>query len=454
MLNTAWLTPQAEWGINLAIVLLLLFLSSLLSAAEKAYFSLDHEDVLWLKEQNIRRTRRVLRLLDKPRYLLATLVLGNTAINISIVLIVGTLLAPFLPAGWALLLTQGGISALFIIFFGELLPKIYAGTHRRTVAIFAAVPIRLIHVITLPANFLLAYGSQVIDMRSRQIAASEEGTHPALLPPNNSNEPANHGNAAQNIAIASEPTNPIDIAKYAKQDVNILKSYINFASLSVRAAMRARTDVIAINEEATFQDLMSVFKETAYSRLPVYEDDLDHIKGVVYIKDMLAHIDTIGDGWDWHSSLRPILFVPENKKLNQLLSEFQQKRLHFAAVVDEFGHTAGIITLEDILEELVGEIEDESDEPETSLFQKIGEQSYLFQASCPLDDAREILHLPQEFFARWQQEVDTLAGVVLIQHGAMPVKGVMVQIEGLCLTVAAANRRRIESIQVDLTQTN
>lgn len=446
MLSFSWFTPQVEWGLNLAIVVVLLFLSSLLSAAEKAYFSLDHEDVLWLKEQNVRRARRVLRLLDKPRYLLATLVLANTAMNISLVLVLGGLLAPFLH-GWVLLLTQGGAAALLIMFFGELLPKIYASSHKRTVAIFAAVPIRLIHLITLPANFMLAYGSQVIDMRTRQMTATEEGTHPALLPPTPEVQP----NAAANAPAATETISPIDIAQYAKQDINILKSYINFSNVIVRTAMRARTDVIGINKEATFQELMSVFKETAYSRLPVYEDDLDHIEGVVYIKDMLAHIDTDGDSWDWRSSLRPILFVPENKKLNQLLSEFQQKRLHFAAVVDEFGHTAGIITLEDILEELVGEIEDESDEPETSLYQQIGERSYLFQASCPLDDAQEILHLPENFFARWQQEVDTLAGVVLIQYGAMPTKGTIVQIEGLCLTVVAANRRRIESIQVDLT---
>ncbi len=413
-------------------------MSSLLSAAEVAYFSLTHEDIILLKERNTRATRRVLRLIDKPRYLLATLLLSNTLINIGIVLMLGLFFSHTGLNTWLELLLQGSTAAVLIMFFGELLPKIYGGQHALGVATFAAVPIRLIHVLTLPANLLLVFGSNILQMRSQQMqrAAQQNDTT------NNNN------NTEQEQRNGS--SNPLDVAAYAKQNVQILKSFVNFSSTTVRSAMRMRGDIVGVNVNAPFKEIMQVFKETSYSRLPVYEDNIDHIQGVVYIKDMLAHIDDYNDEWDWHSSSRPVLYVPENKKLDQLLSEFQQKRIHFAVVVDEFGHTGGIITLEDILEELVGDIEDESDEPAEINYQQPDENTYIFNATYGLLDLCELLHLDKDFFKEWEQEVDTLAGLVIIQHGALPPVGTVVQVDNLVFTVLAANERKIEKIQLKI----
>lgn len=395
-----------------------------------AYFSLTHEDIITLKERNTRAARRALRLLDRPRYLLATLLLANTLININIVLLLGLFIQPLVDSAWLALLLQGCCAAFLIMFFGELLPKIYGGQHALKVAVFAAVPIRLIHVLTLPANALLVFGSNIIKMRTQQSRHGYDGQHSP-------------------VADTAPPT-PLDVAAYAKQEVHILKSYVNFSSLTVRTAMRNRPDVVAVNINAPFQEIIQVFKETAYSRLPVFEENIDHIKGVIYIKDMLAHFDDTNDDWDWTSVARSVLYVPDNKKLAQLLTEFQQKRIHFAVVVDEFGHTAGIITLEDILEELVGDIEDESDEPEELHYQKIDEETYIFHATFNLHDLCQLLHLPNHYFARWEQEVDTLAGLILIQHGAMPPVGTAIQIDNLHFTVLAANERKIETVQLEI----
>jgi gliding motility-associated protein GldE len=434
-----WLNPNLEIGLSLLFIIGLLSLSSLLSAAEVAYFSLTHEDIITLKERNTRATRRVLRLIDKPRYLLATLLLANTLISIGIVLILGLLYSSFFEDNTFLVFAlQGGTAAILIMFFGELLPKIYGGQHALAVAIFAAVPIRLIHVLTLPANLLLVFGSNILQMRSQQMQRNmyENDTNSS----NNNTEPEQRNGSS----------NPLDVAAYAKQNVQILKSFVNFSSTTVRVAMCMRADVVAVNINAPFKEIMQVFKETSYSRLPVYEDNIDHIKGVVYIKDMLAHIDDHNDEWHWHSSCRAVLYVPENKKLDQLLSEFQQKRIHFAVVVDEFGHTGGIITLEDILEELVGDIEDESDEPEEIAYQQPDENTYIFNATFSLLDLCELLHLDKYFFKEWEQDVDTLAGLVIIQHGALPPVGTIVQVENLVFTVLAANERKIEKIQLKI----
>jgi putative hemolysin len=439
-----WLNPNLEFGLSLLIILGLLSLSSVLSAAEVAYFALTHEDIIELKERNNRSARRVLRLIDKPRYLLATLLFANTAINITIVLLVGVLLTHFIATQWLLFLLQGTISVVLVMFFGELLPKIYAGQHALKVAIFAAVPIRLIHVITLPANIILIFGSNILKMRSQQIRLThEEQEKNSPTPPIGEHEQRKNS------------TNPIEVAAYAKQDVQILKSYVNFSNTTVRTAMRMRPDVIGINHTAPFSEVMQVFKDTAYSRLPVYEENLDHIRGVVYIKDMLAHLDNHNDEWDWLTTCRSVLYVPDNKKLDQLLSEFQQKRIHFAVVVDEFGHTAGIITLEDILEELVGDIEDESDEPEETNYQRVDEQTYIFNAVISLFDLCELLHLPKDYFDEWVQEVDTLAGLILIQHdGTMPPVGTVVTVDKLVFTVLAANERKIESVKLHINNDN
>lgn len=434
-----WLNPNLEIGLSLLFIIGLLSLSSLLSAAEVAYFSLTHEDIILLKERDTRATRRVLRLIDKPRYLLATLLLSNTLINIGIVLMLGLLFPYFVESKWLILCLQGSTAAILIMFFCELLPKIYGGQHALAVAIFAAVPIRLIHVLTLPANLLLVFGSNILQMRSQQMQRAAQQNDTATNNNNNTEQEQRNGSS-----------NPLDVAAYAKQNVQILKSFVNFSSTTVRAAMRMRSDIVGVNVNAPFKEIMQVFKETSYSRLPIYEDNIDHIQGVVYIKDMLAHIDDHNDEWDWHSSSRAVLYVPENKKLDQLLSEFQQKRIHFAVVVDEFGHTGGIITLEDILEELVGDIEDESDEPAEINYQQPDENTYIFNATYGLLDLCELLHLDKDFFKEWEQEVDTLAGLVIIQHGALPPIGTIVQVDNLVFTVLAANERKIEKIQLKI----
>ena len=431
-----WLNSEVKFGLEIVLLFIFVGLSALLSAAEVAYFSLTHQDIINLKEQNKASAKRALNLIEDPRHLLATLLVVNTILQIGIVLMLGLLLSVFYMPAWLEVLVQGSISMLLILFFSQLLPKIYGGQHAMKVAQFSSLILRLLNFLSLPTNFILLKGSKLINTRAHQLEATRRNAY----------SPSNH-HAEQN---QEEDSNAMQMASYARQDVALLKNYVNFSKKTVRTAMRSRADVVAVNITAPFEEIMAVFQESNYSRLPVYEEDLNHIKCVVYIKDMIAHINEKPGTWDWHSTCREVLYVPENKKLDHLLSDFQQNRMHFAVVIDEFGQTAGIITLEDILEELVGDIEDESDEPELLNYQRLDENTYELDSMISLNDLCELLHLPSDYFAAWDQEVDTLAGLILIQYGAMPVEGTIVKARDLTFTVLSANARKIETVQLEM----
>lgn len=434
-----WLNPEVKIGLEIVLLIVFVGLSALLSAAEVAYFSLTHQDIINLKEQEKPSAKRALFLINQPKELLATLLVFNTTLHIAIVLVLGLVLSFFeLPTGIELI-AQGAIAMLLILFFSQLVPKIYGGQQAMKVAQSASLVLRVFHFLFAPINFILLRGSKHFNTRARQLEATRQDNY--AVSSNN------------NVVEQQQEEAPIALpmASYARQDIALLKNYVNFSKKTVRMAMRSRADIVAVNIEATFEEIMQVFQESNYSRLPVFEEDLNHIKCVVYIKDMIAHINEKPGLWDWHSSCREVLYVPQNKKLENLLSDFQQNRMHFAVVIDEFGQTAGIITLEDILEELVGDIEDESDEPEILNYQRIDDTTYQLDSMISLSDLCELLSLPSDYFAAWDQEVDTLAGLILIQYGAMPVEGTVVKARDLTFTVLSANARKIETVKLELT---
>lgn len=429
------LHPLWQIGFGVVSILILLGLSGVISAAEVAYFSLTPADILALQTNNSRPAHRVVRLLESPRYLLSTLLIANTFINIAVVLVMGILLYDWILQNPIWLWVQGILAAGFIIVFGEIAPKIYGSQRPLDIAIRLGWTVRMLRTFFMPANVLLVNSSRFIENRLRlrwhQLQHDE----------------VSERDIEQAIEISIQQT------PYAKQDVAMLKSLVHFSNTSVRTAMRPRIELVAIPTHAPFSEVIQTFRESAYSRIPVYKDDINHIVGVLHTKDILAHLDKT-DAWEWVTLCREPLFVPENKKLDDLLASFQALRAHLAIVIDEFGKTSGIVTMEDVLEEVVGDIEDEFDEPAPASFTQINQTTFIFDATTPLDEVCDALHLHNERFKTWQQDADTLAGLLLILHGMMPESGTKIELDELEFLVLEANERKIERVQLTLIDQN
>lgn len=441
-------------------ILLLLVLSGLISGSEVAYFSLTANDYGEIEELDSKAGKTVLALKDFPRRLLATILITNNFINIAIVLISEWLLGQLLPeklfSGWAESLTASipaldfltetqlatgikfsitviGVTFLLVLF-GEVAPKVYARYNKLRLALAMAGPINFLLGLFKPFSFILVNGAAIFE---RQLE-------------NHSQDAASA--SQQDIDEAIDLTVSLDEhgEEGGRQDVDILKRIVQFANVTVRQIMRSRVDVVAVEQGINFHELLAVIREHGYSRIPVFEEDFDKVRGLLYVKDLLGHRREQAN-FDWRKLVREeVLYVPENKKISDLLKDFQQQKMHLAIVVDEYGGTEGIVTLEDVLEEVIGDIQDEFDEDDSLIYEQIDDLNYVFDGKTLLNDLCRVLNLPTSTFDDQKGDAESLAGLLLEVLGQFPEPEREVECGEYRLKVMSLSKRRIEEVLITL----
>lgn len=418
---------KLTFGVALAItvMILLLIVSGFVSGSEVAYFSLSPANIKELEESNNRYSRMVLQHLKMPGRLLATILIANNFVNVGIV-VISTFIANsmFVISGpaWVGFVMQIVIVTFLILFFSEIFPKIYAFRFSVTFALLTAPSLRFFSKLFWPVSSFLIYSTSIVNKR----LVKHSG----------------------NISL-DELSDALELTgKHLAEEEHILKGIIKFGNIDVCDIMKSRVDIIAADINSSFKDLLKLINDFGYSRIPVFEDTFDKIKGVLYVKDLLPHIDK-PKSFKWQSLIRPSYFVPESKKINDLLKEFQTNRMHMALVVDEYGGTSGIVTLEDILEEIVGEIIDESDE-ENPFYKKIDNHNFIFEGKTLLNDFYKITKVEDSVFNEVKGEADTLAGLILEIREDLPEKNDKLVFKNFVFEILAVDERRIIKVQVNI----
>ena len=407
------------------VLLLLLICSALISGSEVAFFSFNASDLENLEENNA-ENERINNLLKQPEELLGTILIANNFVNVGIVILSSFLLNEyFSPENWstlAVFLVEILSITTVLLLFGEILPKVYARSSRLSFARLVAGFLSGIHKILLPLSRRL---SKTVNR------LSIEGKGPSI--------------SVDDLEQALELTSD-DNTKEEEQ--RILKGIVRFGSTSVKEVMTPRTSVVAIDEKTGYHEALNKMTESGYSRIPVFEENLDQIKGLLYVKDLLPYMDA-SEKFGWQDLMRQPFFVPESKKIDDLLGEFQRRRVHLAIVVDEFGGTSGVITLEDVLEEIVGEISDEFDDDDLS-YSKLDDYNFVFEASIPLIDLCRVLDLPKDRFDAVDGESDTLAGLVLELAGKFLDKGEVISYDEFTFLVESTDQRKIIRVKITI----
>lgn len=420
-------SPDFKIIIGLVVLLLLLAGSALMSASEVAYFSLSPEEIDRFKGNRDRKSETVMKLYSKPEKLLSTILVVNNTVNITIVLLSAFLssrMFDFSSEPVLGFIVQAVVITSLLLFFGEIMPKVYASKNNVRTALFMAIPLKALGKIFSPVTSLLIYSSSFVQKRrlTRRAKISMDDLSDAL----------------------ELTSNDLD------EEEKILKGIVNFGNINVSAIMCSRIDVTAVDIQSGFSQVIQMIISSGFSRIPVYSESFDNVRGILYAKDVLPYINN-SDNFKWQSLLRPPYFVPETKKINDLLKEFQVKKIHMAVVIDEYGGTSGIVTLEDILEEIVGEITDESDEDEL-LYRKVDECTYIFQGKILLNDFFKILECKEDPFEDVRGESETLAGLILELTGEIPEKNQTIKYRNFTFMIESADRRRIKEIRVEINK--
>ena len=408
-------------------ILILLLMSGIIAGAETAFFSLSAKDINYLNAKEKTSARIASQLLEHPKMLLATILVANNFINIAIVIstnvLINSLMAPGLNPVLSFLIQVVSVTFLLVLF-GEVLPKVYATQNNLRMALLSSSFIRILFSIFKPISRTLVNSTSFIE--------SKLGNK---INKNISNEDFEH---AIELTVGHTAT---------KEEVNIFKGILKFGNISAKQVMRTRMDVSGIDHDMTFAEVRSYCLEAGYSRLPVYKESLDKIAGVIHTKDFLPHINK--DDFAWHTLIRSAYFVHEGKLIEDLLKEFQQKRIHFAIVVDEFGGTSGIITLEDILEEIIGDIKDEFDEEDLQ-YKKIDDNNFIFEGKTLINDVCRIIGIPSDTFEKARGESDSLAGLILEISGRFPKVNEVIKHEHFEFTVMALDKMRIQRVKMTI----
>jgi putative hemolysin len=420
-----WSTYLAFYGPYLAVTLLLLLMAALASAAEASFFALTPQDRARCRESDDAADRRIAALLDRPKRLLASLVILNNLLNIAIVLIVTyvTWVSTGLShtSGWVLAGVTSA-TAIGIVIFGEMVPKIYAAQYAQAVSKRTHWLARVALVVFAPLAKLLVSLSNQIDKRI---------------------ERRGYKLSAEELSEAVELTG----SDASEEEKELLKGIVNFSNLTARQVMRARMDITAFADDLTFTDLLAQLHEAGYSRVPIYHETIDQIEGVLYLKDLLPHLHA-DDSLDWRTLLRPVFFIPETKKVDDLMQDFQRKRVHMAVVVDEYGGTRGLVTLEDIIEEIFGDINDEFDEETPTGYRRIDPQTVIFEGRTPLPDVCRVLDVDAGTFEAVQGDSESLGGLLLELFSRLPETGDEITFEDFTFHVLDADDKRIREVRV------
>ena len=419
-------------------LLVLLLLSFAISGAEVALFSLSRKDVDVLKTKQHVSAKRIVGLLEEPKEVYASLLIAGTFINISIVVLSNFLIGRFISfektGGLVEVLSKVLMIAFVLIFFGKILPKVWATQNNLRFAYGCSFLIEILHLL--------------LRRISRWVVSLADGL-------------GKRAGAAKTESMSmQELDQAIDIKtdeEASPEEKNIMKGIVKFGNISVKQVMRSRLDVSGIDYNLSFGDLVKRVEELHYSRLPVYKDNLDDVTGIINTKDLIPHLNE-ADDYDWRPLMRQPYFVPETKLIEDLLKDFQQKRIHFAVVVDEFGGTSGIVTMEDILEEIIGEIKDEFDEEESGN-RKLDDANYIFEGRTMLHDMCKTMKLPVNTFDTVRGESESLAGLLLELAGEFPVVNMAINCgdlpagkAGFEFTPLQADNNRIQLVKVTIKQ--
>jgi len=445
-----------QWGLAWGFILLfiLLICSALVSGSEVAFFSLDKNQLKIIEEENNASGERILSLREKPRRLLATVLITNNLVNIGIVILSYYLLRYVLPQStllywgqtfsqwpvtswlepyqWAgvfgFLISVVGITFLLVLF-GEVLPKIYANLNNIALARLMSGPLNVLMTLLSPINSRLVKWGNKIEHKL--------GSDSAL--------------GANKVDIDKAIDLAVSKDKDSEIEAEILKSIVTFNDVAVKQIMRSRMDIVALDTAMSKDEMMEVVREAGYSRLPVYEEELDNIKGILFVKDLIGYADNDQPDNAWPELVRPqVLYVPEARKINELLKDFQREHLHMAIVVDEYGGTSGIITMEDVIEEVIGDIKDEFDEDQELEYRRLSDREFIFEGRTMLIDVCRIMDVDKSSFDITNGDADSLAGLVLDLNGKMPVIGQKITLPPFSFTVLSVSAKRIERIKVQI----
>ncbi|KJS04486.1 MAG: hemolysin [Flavobacteriales bacterium BRH_c54] len=417
-------------SIELIVVLFLLVFSGLISGSEIAYFSLLPKDLEEEPNNSSTSLSRVKKLLYDQKRLLATILVANNLINVGLILLTTLVINQLINFSSLPEYISFGIQVIGITFiillFGEVIPKIYATKNALFLSKFMSFPLSFLSFILYPLSYVLMTFSSVIDKHIKQRGLDV---------------------TVEDLSHALDLTSDIE---EDNDEHKILKGIIKFGETSVKQIMTARVDVVALEKNLPYSSVLETILDSGYSRIPVFEDSFDTIVGVIYIKDLLAHIEEKED-FEWTKLLRTPFFVPENKKLDDLLSEFQEKKMHLAIVVDEYGGTSGIVSLEDILEEIVGEISDEFDDEDIT-YSKLDDNNYVFDGKTALNDVFKIINIDDdEFFGDEKIDAESLAGLVIEIAEKIPQKNEKITLKNLTFTVEASDKRRVKRIKLTVS---
>ncbi|HEX5553435.1 MAG TPA: gliding motility-associated protein GldE [Chitinophagaceae bacterium] len=406
--------------------LLLMVVSAVVSGAEIAFFSLDSKDLNMLKTRESNNARLIPLLLEKPRLLMTTLVITATIANIGIIFILNYLLELLVDTSEHMVLSlfvRIVIISAILLLCCEILPKIYATQNKLRMDLFATPLVQGLLNILQPVS---SASLVVSDWLSDRIFGRSHGSFSAE-------------DIDEAIALSVNQS-------ASQEEKNMLRSIINFGQITAKQIMRGRLDVSGIEYDVSFKSLILKVGELHYSRLPVYKGNLDNIAGMIHTKDLLSHLNK-HDDFDWHEIIRQSYYVPEQKLIEDLLKEFQTQRMHFAIVVDEFGGTSGIVTLEDIMEEIIGDIKDEFDEEEF-YYKRVDERNFIFEGKTMLNDVCRILDIAADTFEGVKGESDSLGGLILEIAGAFPETNQVITYENFDFTILEISKMRIQKVQI------
>lgn len=426
MLSVLWTTPGWPFYIGLAVLIALLVCSAFASGSESAFFSLTADDVetLMLTQETSITSRLILRLRAQPDNFLATILVTNNFVNVAIVILADFVLqqvVSFEQAPVVGFIVNTIVITFLLLLFGEIMPKIFGTNYSLSFARLVVQPLYGLHMLLRPISWVMSKSMAYVGPRT----------------PKKSNISLDELGRALEITEGHLP-----------EEEQILQGIVHFGDKQAYEVMTPRMDVVALDSELGFNQVKKVVMKSGFSRIPVYAESFDNLLGILYVKDILRYMGE-EDGFDWKNILRKAYYVPENKPIGDLLLDFQRQSIHLAVVVDEYGGTCGIITLEDVLEEIFGEIEDESDEEEKT-YTKVDEKTYIFQGKTQLNDFLRIVGKPADLFDAVQGAAESLAGLVLEQIGRIPKAGERLEISGIKFKIEAVDTRRIESIRVEL----
>jgi len=412
--------------IKILLIIVLLICSALISGSEVAFFSLSKTDLKKISSSNARSLKLIALLRANPRRLLATLLVSNNFINISIVLLLASFGQLFdfdsLP-GWVNFVLEVGFITALILLFGEILPKVYANRKPISFSKKMAFPVQILDkylffFITIPMSKMTKFIQDKLVFKKPNLSVDK----------------------------LSDAFNLTDKSETSSEEKKIFKGIISFGSIEVKQVMKPRIDVFSVSKTMSYTDLIKQVRENRYSRIPVFDETIDNVTGVIYLKDLFPYLNQ--KNFDWTTLIREPYFIPENKKLDDLLKEFQKLKNHMAIVVDEYGGNSGIITLNDIVEEIVGEINDEFNQDDI-VYNKIDNNTFVFEGKVNLTDLYRILKIKDnKIFEKIKGDSETLGGFLLEQIGFFPKKNFKLKLKGIEFKIVEVNRKRIKSIMV------